>query len=158
MAPAAGAAATHRVIGQAHPGTMALAAGTTLGPYTCSAPWARAHGEVYRAHDTRLGRDVAVKVLPATSPATPSVGARFEREARAVAALDHPHICGIHDVGEATARLSWSCRCSTGNPGRRDWRRVRAIAQALTIATEIAGALDKAHRHGIVHRDLNLPT
>jgi len=77
-----------------------LAAGTKLGPYEILGPLgAGGMGEVYRARDTRLGRDVAVKVLPAHLAATPELRARFEREARAVSALNYPHICTLHDVG-----------------------------------------------------------
>src|SRR5512137_2089218 len=77
-----------------------LAAGTTLGPYKILAPLgAGGMGEVYRAHDSRLGRDVAIKVLPSHLAATPEVRARFEREARTISQLNHPHICTLHDVG-----------------------------------------------------------
>jgi serine/threonine protein kinase len=81
---------------------MRLAAGTRLGPYEISAPLgAGGMGEVYRARDTRLGREVAVKVLPASLSSSPEVRARFEREARTVSSLNHPHICTLHDVGRA---------------------------------------------------------
>ena len=77
-----------------------MAAGTRLGPYEILSPLgAGGMGEVYKARDTRLDRTVAIKVLPATSPPTPSCATRFEREARTIAALDHPHICTLHDVG-----------------------------------------------------------
>src|ERR1700746_3824962 len=79
---------------------MTLAAGTKLGPYEILSPiGAGGMGEVYRARDTRLARDVAVKVLPSHLSDSPDLKARFEREARAVAALSHPHICAIYDVG-----------------------------------------------------------
>src|SRR5262245_29685368 len=79
---------------------MSLAAGTRLGPYEISGPiGSGGMGEVYRARDTRLGRDVAVKVLPATLATDPDRQARFEREARVVASLSHPNICAIFDVG-----------------------------------------------------------
>ena len=79
---------------------MTLGAGTRLGPYKIVAPLgAGGMGEVWRAHDTRLGRDVAIKVLPADVEADPDRLARFEREARALAALSHPNILGIFDVG-----------------------------------------------------------
>src|SRR5499426_3132220 len=79
---------------------MKLPPGTRLGPYEIIAPLgAGGMGEVYRARDTRLARDVAVKVLPDHLSREPEVRARFEREARAVSALNHPHICTLHDVG-----------------------------------------------------------
>src|SRR5262245_48658261 len=81
---------------------MALPSGTRLGPYDIQQPLgAGGMGEVYSARDTRLHRTVALKVLTPQHGSDPSAHARFEREARAVAALDHPHICGIYDVGEA---------------------------------------------------------
>ena len=79
---------------------MTLTPGTRLGPYEILAPLgAGGMGEVYRARDTRLGRDVAVKVLPQHLSANPEVRARFEREAKTVSSLNHPHICTLHDVG-----------------------------------------------------------
>jgi len=135
---------------------MALTAGSRLGPYEIIAPLgAGGMGEVYRARDSRLGRDVAVKVLASDMASDPERRERFEREARAVAALDHPHICGIHDVGVANGMpylvmplldgQTLSTRLETGPV---------AIPEGLRIAGEIADALDKAHRGGIVHRDL----
>src|SRR5215472_2122033 len=80
---------------------MPLATGTRLGPYEIVAVLGQGGmGEVYRARDTRLGRDVALKVLPPSFAAAPDRRARFEREARAVAALSHPNVLAIHDVGE----------------------------------------------------------
>ena len=77
-----------------------LAAGTTLDPYRILASLgAGGMGEVYRAHDTRLGRDVAIKVLSPRLAATPEVRARFEREARTISQLNHPHICTLYDIG-----------------------------------------------------------
>ena len=79
---------------------MALEAGTTLGPYEIQAPLgAGGMGEVYKARDTRLDRTVAIKVLPEHVAADPDLKQRFEREARTVAALNHPHICTLHDIG-----------------------------------------------------------
>ena len=81
---------------------MMLEAGTKLGPYEIlGALGAGGMGEVYRARDTRLGRDVAVKVLPHHLSAQPEIRARFEREARTVSSLNHPHICVLFDVGRA---------------------------------------------------------
>src|SRR5512136_1277522 len=78
-----------------------LTAGTLLGPYKILAPLgAGGMGEVYRAHDPRLGRDVAIKVLSANLSASPEVRARFDREARAISQLNHPHICTLYDVGK----------------------------------------------------------
>ena len=80
---------------------MSLSTGTRLGPYEIqTALGAGGMGEVYKARDTRLDRSVAIKVLASAVASDPTLRARFEREARAVAALDHPHICGIYDVGE----------------------------------------------------------
>src|SRR6201981_1581594 len=79
---------------------MPLAPGTHLGPYEISAPLgAGGMGEVYRARDTRLGRDVAVKILPAECSVDPIRKQRFEREAKTISSLNHPHICVLHDVG-----------------------------------------------------------
>ncbi len=83
---------------------MPLSAGTRLGPYEILAPLgAGGMGEVYRARDTRLGREVAVKVLPASLRDSPDALARFEREARAVASLSHPNILALHDFGRTAA-------------------------------------------------------
>jgi serine/threonine protein kinase len=79
---------------------MALTSGKRLGPYEIvSALGTGGMGEVYRAHDTRLGRDVAIKVLPENLSSNPDLKARFEREARAISALSHPHICHLYDIG-----------------------------------------------------------
>ncbi len=135
---------------------MPLAAGTRLGPYDVVAPLGTGGmGEVYRARDTRLGRDVAVKVLPTNVAGDAERRARFEREARAVAALDHPHICGIYDVGDASGTHYLVMPLLDGQTlAARLEKGALPVEQALTVATEIADALDKAHRQGIVHRDL----
>src|SRR2546425_2274221 len=135
---------------------MALPTGTRLGPYEILAPLgAGGMGEVYRARDTRLDRTVAVKVLPAHLSSSPEVRARFEREARAVSSLNHPHICTLHDVGhqdgvdylvmEHLEGETLAARLE-GGP--------MPVSQVLRHAIEIADALDRAHRSGIVHRDL----
>ena len=135
---------------------MPLSTGTRLGPYEIlGALGAGGMGEVYKARDTRLDRSVAIKVLPPELAADSSLLARFEREARAVAALDHPHICGIHDVGEANGLHYLVMPCLDGQTlAARLEKGAVPLDQALTIATQIADALDKAHRQGIVHRDL----
>lgn len=79
---------------------MALTSGTKLGPYEIQPPLgAGGTGEVYRARDTRLGRDVAIKVLPAHLSSNPDLKSRFEREARTISSLNHPHICHLYDIG-----------------------------------------------------------
>ncbi|HET6374401.1 MAG TPA: serine/threonine-protein kinase, partial [Candidatus Polarisedimenticolia bacterium] len=135
---------------------MTLAPGTRLGPYEILAPLgAGGMGEVYRARDQRLGRDVAVKVLPERVGGDPEAAARFEREARAVAALSHPNILAIHDVG-ADAGIVYSvtellegrtlrqCLEDSSVPARK----------ALDYAVQIARGLAAAHEKGVVHRDL----
>jgi eukaryotic-like serine/threonine-protein kinase len=126
---------------------MPLSAGTRLGPFEIvSALGAGGMGEVYRARDTRLGRDVAIKVLPEAFAADPDRLRRFEQEARAIAALNHPHICQLHDVGEGYLVLEYV----EGDPVRGPM----AVTDALRVARQIAGALDAAHQRGILHRDL----
>jgi serine/threonine protein kinase len=112
-------------------------------------------GEVYKARDTRLDRSVAIKVLSPEIASDPQLRERFEREARTVAALDHPHICGIYDVGHMDGRHFLVMPCLEGQTlaARLD-KGALPLDQALRIAREIADALDKAHRQGIVHRDL----
>jgi eukaryotic-like serine/threonine-protein kinase len=120
-------------------------------------------GEVYEARDTRLDRIVALKVLPESLSADPDRRERFEREARAVAALNHPHICGLHDVGEAASPMSSSIDTTRflvmeyveGHTlGERLARGPLSLAEALRHAIEIADALDHAHSRGLIHRDL----
>ena len=112
-------------------------------------------GEVYRARDTRLDRTVAIKVLPSEVAGDSDLRARFEREARAVAALDHPHICGIYDVGSVDGTHYLVMPHLEGQTlAARLEKRPLPFDEALRIAAEIADALDKAHRQGIVHRDL----
>ena len=101
---------------------------------------------MYRARDTRLGRDVAVKVLPAVFAADPDRLRRFEHEARAIAALNHPHICQIHDVGQGYLVLEYV----EGEPLHGPM----AVDQAVRLALQIASALEAAHQRGILHRDL----
>jgi len=143
---------------------MPLAAGTRLGPYEIlGLIGAGGMGEVYKARDTRLERDVAIKILPAELSADPERRARFEREARAIASLSHPHICTLYDIGEhiPSGPLPLSPvhylvmeHLAGESLAERLKRGPVPLAQALGIAAQIAEALDAAHKHGIVHRDL----
>lgn len=135
---------------------MTLPAGSRLGPYEIlGALGAGGMGEVYKARDTRLDRSVAIKVLPGAFAADPERRARFEREARAVAALDHPHICGIHDVGDVDGTHFLVMPLVEGQTlAARLGKGPLPLDRALKVACEIADALDKAHRRRIVHRDL----
>ena len=112
-------------------------------------------GEVYRAKDPRLGRDVAVKILPAAWAGDMHRQTRFDREARAVAALNHPHICTIHDVGRDDGLDFLVMELLDGEPlAARLLQGPLPLGEALDRAIEIADALDYAHRQGIIHRDL----
>ena len=112
-------------------------------------------GEVYKARDTRLDRTVAIKVLPAHVASDPQLRERFEREARAVAALNHPHICTLHDVGQQDGIDYLVMEHLEGQTlAERLEKGALPLDQALRYAIEIADALDKAHRHAVVHRDL----
>jgi hypothetical protein len=112
-------------------------------------------GEVYRARDTRLRREVAVKVLPQHVMSAASRRLRFEREAQAIAALNHPNICALFDVGSQAGTEFWVMEYLEGETlEKRLVRGPLPLQQAVRYAIEIAGALDHAHRHGIVHRDL----
>ena len=141
---------------------MALASGTRLGPYEIlSALGAGGMGVVYRARDTRLGRDVAIKLLPETESSDPDWRARFEREARALASLNHPNIAAIYGLEEAPAQGGGAS--TTGIvmelvDGETLADRLQGgplpLDEALTVAEQIADALDAAHQNGIIHRDL----
>jgi serine/threonine-protein kinase len=137
---------------------MALGVGARLGPYeVLSALGAGGMGEVYKARDTRLDRTVAIKILPPGLATDPDLRARFEREARAIAALDHPHICAVHDVGEHDGTRYLVMQYLDGETLAARLARTKGplpVDQALKIGVEIADALDKAHRAGITHRDL----
>src|ERR1035438_4772496 len=120
---------------------MPLSAGTTLGPYEIVAPLgAGGMGEVWKARDTRLDRIVAVKVSKA------EFSERFEREAKAIAALNHPNICTLHDVGSNYLVMEYI----EGTPLKGPL----PVDQALKYAVQICDALDAAHKKGITHRDL----
>ena len=126
---------------------MSLASGTKLGPYEILAPLgAGGMGEVYRARDTRLDRSVAVKILPAHLAENPEAGERFEREARTISSLNHPHICQLYDVGPNYLVMEFVEGETLRGPLPLD--------EALRIAGQIAEALAAAHEKGIVHRDL----
>jgi serine/threonine-protein kinase len=135
---------------------MTLPNGLRLGPYEIVAPLgAGGMGEVYRARDTRLQRTVAVKVMPEGAASTPDALRRFEREARAISRLNHPHICALYDVGRHEGRDYLVLELLEGETlADRLVRGALPLEQALRIGVEIADALGAAHRHGIVHRDL----
>ena len=135
---------------------MSLAAGTRLGPYEIVSPiGAGGMGEVYRARDTRLDRTVAIKILPTHVSSDPEFRERFEREARAVSQLNHPHICTLHDVGRAGETDFLVLEYIDGESLADRLRKgPLSVDQAIRYATQIAAALDAAHRRGILHRDL----
>jgi Tol biopolymer transport system component len=135
---------------------MALAPGTKLGPYEIQSPLGvGGMGEVYRARDTRLERDVAVKVLPANLSSDPSLRQRLDREAKAVSKLSHPHICTLHDIGHHEGVDFLVMELVEGETlENRLIKGPLPPEQALSLAAQIAGALAKAHKLGIVHRDL----
>ncbi len=135
---------------------MALTSGTKLGPYEIQSQLgAGGMGEVYRARDTRLGRDVAVKVLPAHLSSNPDLRVRLEREARAISALQDPHICALYDIGSQDGTDYLVMELLEGETLADRLRKgPLPLKQALEYGIEIAGALEKAHKNGIVHRDL----
>ncbi|MGB8524799.1 MAG: protein kinase [Candidatus Acidiferrales bacterium] len=135
---------------------MPLASGTKLGPYEIVALMgAGGMGEVYRARDTRLDRTVAVKILTQGVADTPEVRQRFEREARAVSSLNHPHICALYDVGNQDGIEYLVMEYLEGETlAARIEKGPLPTADLLRYASQIADALDAAHRQGIVHRDL----
>ena len=127
-----------------------------LGPYTIVAPLgAGGMGEVYRARDTKLGRDVAIKILPAHFTADPERRARFAREARLLATLNHPHIAAIYGLEESDGVAALVLELVEGQTlAERLARGSLNLADAVAVARQIAEALDAAHVKGIVHRDL----
>jgi len=135
---------------------VALNAGTKLGPYEILSPLgAGGMGEVYRARDTRLDRTVAIKILPPDLAQDPILRARFEREAKAVSSLNHPHICTLHDVGTQDGIQFLVMECVEGETlANRLQKGPLPLAHLLAYGAQITDALDKAHRKGIVHRDL----
>jgi len=135
---------------------MSLTTGTKLGPYEIQSPLgAGGMGEVYRARDTRLGRDVAIKVLPSHLSSDPDLKARFEREAKAISALSHPHICHLYDIGSQGGTDYLVMELLEGESlADRLQKGPLPLKQALQYGIEIAEALEKAHKSGIVHRDV----
>ena len=135
---------------------MVLLPGARLGPYEIRGPLGKGGmGEVYRATDTRLDRTLAVKILPPDLAGDPARKARFDREARAVASLNHPHICDLHDVGHERG-IDFLVLEYVDAPtlAERLLAGPLPLAEALNHAIALADALDHAHRLGIVHRDL----
>jgi Tol biopolymer transport system component len=135
---------------------MPLSPGTRLGPHEIISPLgAGGMGEVYRARDTRLGRDVAIKVLPHHLSTNSEVRARFEREAKTVSSLNHPHICTLFDVGREGDTDFLVMELVEGETlAARIARGPLPAADVLKFGAQIADALDRAHRAGVVHRDL----
>src|SRR5688572_4168954 len=133
-----------------------LTAGTKLGPYEIvSSLGAGGMGEVYQARDTRLDRTVAVKVLPADVAADSERRARFEREAKTIAALSHPHICTLHDVGQHAGSTYLVMEFVDGDTlAARILKGALPLAETLDVCRQIAEGVDAAHDRGIVHRDL----
>src|SRR5207245_8943324 len=131
---------------------MALAAGFRLGPYEIVAPiGAGGMGEVYRARDTRLDRSVAIKILSAEFAQNAQFKLRFEREAKTISQLNHPHICTLYDVGDNYLVMEL---LEGETLAEKVARGPLPLDQVLRYGIEIAEALEKAHRAGVVHRDL----
>ncbi|HSE62518.1 MAG TPA: protein kinase [Thermoanaerobaculia bacterium] len=135
---------------------MTLAAGSRLGPYEIvSTLGAGGMGEVYKARDTRLERTVAIKVLASHLVSSADVRQRFEREAKTISQLSHPHICAVHDVGRQGETEYLVMEYLEGETlAERLQSGALPLEQTLRYGIQIADALDKAHRQGIVHRDL----
>ena len=135
---------------------MPIPSGTKLGPYEIQSPLgAGGMGEVYRARDTRLGREVAVKVLPEHLSNNSELKLRLEREAKAISSLNHPHICILHDIGSQNGMDFLVMEHLDGETlADRLQRGPLPPDEVLRFAIQITDALDKAHAHGVVHRDL----
>src|SRR6202162_4950758 len=135
---------------------MTLTAGTRLGPHEIlSLIGAGGMGEVYQARDTRLDRIVAIKVLPAHLADNPELRERFEREARTIASLNHPHICTLYDIGRQDGTDYLVMEHLEGETlAHRLQKGPLPLEQTLQYAIEMSDALDKANRKGITHRDL----
>jgi serine/threonine protein kinase len=135
---------------------MPILPGKRLGPYEIvSGIGAGGMREVYRARDTRLDRIVAIKILPDHHASNPELRERFEREARTIASLNHPHICVLHDIGHQVGTDFLVIEYLEAETlAQRLVKGPLPLAQMLPYAIEIADALDKAHRKGVTHRDL----
>src|SRR4030095_4792062 len=135
---------------------MALAPGARLGPYKITAQiGVGGMGEVYRATDTNLGRQVAIKVLPDTFAEDPERLARFDREAKTLASLNHPNIAIIHGLEKADGMRALVMELVEGSTLADRIAQGRIpVEEALPIARQIADALEAAHERGIIHRDL----
>jgi serine/threonine-protein kinase len=135
---------------------ITLLPGTKLGPYEVESKiGAGGMGEVYRARDTRLGRIVAIKVLPFSLSADPVLKERFAREAKAISSVSHPHICTLYDVGDVNGTEFLVMEYLEGETLESRLRRgPLPIMEVLSVGIEIADALDKAHRERVIHRDL----
>src|SRR5258708_305800 len=135
---------------------MPIPSGRRLGPYEIlRAIGAGGMGEVYRARDTRLDRIVAIKVLPTHLADRSELRERFEREARTIASLNHPHICTLHDIGQQDEINFLVMEYLEGETlAQRLLKGPLPLEQVLQYAIEISDALDKAHRKGVTHRDL----
>ena len=145
-----------KVPGEYHCAHMALPAGTKLGPYEILAPLgAGGMGEVYRASDTRLGRTVAIKILPIRLAENPDARQRFQREAKAISSLQHPNICTLYDIGSENGVDFLVMEYLDGETLHdRLMRGLLPVEQVTRHGMEIVDALDSAHRRGFVHRDL----
>ena len=135
---------------------MPLTPGTRLGPYEIAAPvGAGGMGEVYRARDTRLERTVAIKVLPGHLSDSPEAKERFDREARSISSLNHPHICSLYDIGHQDGIDYLVMEFLEGETlAERLKKGPLSLKKTLAIGVDVCDALELAHGHGIVHRDL----
>src|SRR5262245_23389088 len=129
-----------------------LSAGDRLGPYEVMGPLGTGGmGEVYRARDTRLGRDVAIKILPKEMSADATRKQRFEREAKTISSLNHPNICTLHDIESQDGTDYLVMECVEGETlAKRLEKGPLPLEQTLKYGAQIADALDKAHRSGVV--------
>jgi serine/threonine protein kinase len=135
---------------------LSLTPGTRLGPYEIAAQIGEGGmGEVYQATDTNLGRDVAIKVLPESVAQDPERLARFDREARTLAALNHPNIAQIHGLEKSAGTIALVMELVEGPTlADRITQSAVPVDEALPMANQIAEALDAAHGQGSIHRDL----